>query len=221
MKPNNLKIYTFVDGDLSIDINVSIEERNVYMNQTEIAKLLDVNQSTISRKLKNYDSSKWDSYAETQHFCIDVMQKAVDYYGLKIIKEIGQKYNPKRIQKLEEWLEQIIVENSQEAIDDNFEIVRYNQGKVSLPARVDYIHRTAWLAQEEIAKLFDVTAKSISYHIANIYEEEELDKESTLQEIWIVRFEGNRKIKRLVTHYNVDIMIAIGYRVHSKAAINH
>ena len=214
-KPN-IKTYTFIDGDLSMNINVSIEEHNIYMNQTEIAKLLDVNQSTISRKLKNYDSSKWDSYAETQHFCIDVMQKAVNYYGLEIIKEIGQKYNPERTRKLEEWLEQIIVENSEEPIDDNFEIVRYNQDNLNISVRYDKVTNQPWLTQKEISILYGTTKQSVGQHIKNIFEDEELNKNSVIKNYLNTGIDGKTYEVML---YSYDMILAIGYRTRtSKAA---
>ena len=114
-KPN-IKTHTSVDGDLSMDINVSIEERNVYMKQTEIAELLGISRPTVTRFINNLFESQMGQSAESEHFCTKSSHNNVHYYGLKIIKEIGQKYNPERIQKLEEWLEQIIIENSQESL---------------------------------------------------------------------------------------------------------
>ena len=127
--PNDLKTYTFIDGELSMDINVSIEQRNIYLNQKEIIELLDISQPTASRLLSQIRKTQMGQVATYIQKMNITGDKYSYYYSLEIIKEIGQKYNPDRIQKLEEWLEQIIIENSQEVVDDNFEIVRYNQGK--------------------------------------------------------------------------------------------
>ena len=58
--------------------------------------------------------------------------------------------------------------------------------------------------------------KTINEHILNIYEETELEKNPTIWKFWIIPKEGNRKVKREVEHYNLDVIISTGYRVKSK-----
>ena len=130
--------------------------------------------------MKNYDVSKWDSVADLQHFCNNLVHPVAEYYGLKIIKEIGQKYNPERIRKLEEWLEKIIIENNQKVIDDNFEIVRYNHDNLNISVRYDKVTNQPWLTQKEISILYGTDVSTISRHISNILEDEELNKNSVI-----------------------------------------
>ena len=77
---------------------------------------------------------------------------------------------------------------------------------------------TVWLTQQMLAELYGTTKQNISLHILNIYEEEELSRESTVKDFLTVRNEGNRKVNRRLEYYNLDIIIAVGYRVNSKRA---
>ena len=75
-----------------------------------------------------------------------------------------------------------------------------------------------WLNQKNLAKVFDTGIDNINVHLKNIYDSEELDKISTIEEISIVQKEGNRNINRKVNFYNLYVIIAVGYRVNSKKA---
>jgi len=86
----------------------------------------------------------------------------------------------------------------------------------SIEAR--YENETVWLTQKLMAELFDVDVSTINEHIKNIYRAEELDLNSTIGKFPIVQKEGNRKVKRTVTFYNLDVIISVGYRVNSVRA---
>lgn len=75
-----------------------------------------------------------------------------------------------------------------------------------------------WLTQEQMMDLFDASRQDVSYHINQIYEEGEQDKNRTLKKFLIVRQEGNRSVRRNLLHYNLDMIIAVGYRVKSQVA---
>jgi hypothetical protein len=75
-----------------------------------------------------------------------------------------------------------------------------------------------WLSQKNIASLFDVKIPAISKHLNNIYSENELEKKSTISILETVQIEGSREVKRNVEYYNLDAIIAVGYRVNSKKA---
>jgi hypothetical protein len=75
-----------------------------------------------------------------------------------------------------------------------------------------------WLTQKKIAELFSINVPAISKHLNNIYIEGELKRESTVSILETVRKEGTRKVKRNVEYYNLDAIIAVGYRVNSKQA---
>ena len=95
-------------------------------------------------------------------------------------------------------------------------IVLYNDGELEL--KVSFNEETIWLSQKQLAELFDVTKQNVSLHINNILKEKELDKNLTVKFFLIVQKEGNREVKREVEHYNLDMIISIGYRVNSFTA---
>ena len=84
--------------------------------------------------------------------------------------------------------------------------------------QVRYENETLWMTQKSIAELFDVEQPAISKHLNNIYNENELDKESTYSKMELVQKEGIRTVKRKVEFYNLDAIISVGYRVNSKKA---
>ena len=75
-----------------------------------------------------------------------------------------------------------------------------------------------WLTVDQIMELFDASQQDVSYHIGQIYSESELNKERTHKKFLLVRQEGNRSVNRHISHYNLDIIIAVGYRVKSQVA---
>ncbi|MBO5183824.1 MAG: virulence RhuM family protein [Bacilli bacterium] len=75
-----------------------------------------------------------------------------------------------------------------------------------------------WMSQDVMANLYDTTKQNISYHLNNIFKEEELDKNLTVKNFLTVQNEGKRKVKRNIEHYNLDSIIAVGYRINSKKA---
>jgi hypothetical protein len=77
---------------------------------------------------------------------------------------------------------------------------------------------TIWLSQRLMALLFDTSTDNIGLHLKNIYAENELNEKSTTEDFLVVRQEGNREVSRKVKHYNLDAIIAVGYRVNSKRA---
>lgn len=75
-----------------------------------------------------------------------------------------------------------------------------------------------WLTQQQIAELYDTTQQNISQHIDSIYKDGELEREATNKKFLLVRTEGTRQVKRNIDHYNLDMIIALGYRVQSQIA---
>ena len=80
---------------------------------------------------------------------------------------------------------------------------------------VRYEDETIWLTQKMMATLFDVSVKTINEHLKNIYNEGELERESTIRKFRIVQTEGGRKVSREIDHYSLDAVISVGYRVNS------
>ena len=88
----------------------------------------------------------------------------------------------------------------------------------NINAQVLIKDNTIWATQKIIAELFGGSVPTINEHIKNIFSEGELDKDSTIRKILIVQSEGNRQVSREIEHYNLDMIISVGYRVNSKKA---
>lgn len=93
------------------------------------------------------------------------------------------------------------------------QILIFEDGDQQLQVRLD--GETVWLPQRLIAELYQVSVKTANEHLVNIYAEGELDPGATIRKFRIVQPEGKREVTRLVDHYNLDAILAIGYRVRS------
>lgn len=102
--------------------------------------------------------------------------------------------------------------------NNNIVIYQLEDGKTKIDVKLE--DETVWLSQQQMAELYDTTKQNISLHIKNIFDEEELDMDSTVKEFLTVQKEGNRKVERKVKYYNLDMIISLGYRIKSKVATN-
>ncbi len=97
----------------------------------------------------------------------------------------------------------------------NKEIIIYNTPEGNLSIEVSYQENTFWLTQKGIAQLFGVEVPAINKHLNNIYQSSELKRDGTISILETVQLEGKRKVKRKIEFYNLDAIIAVGYRVNS------
>ena len=98
------------------------------------------------------------------------------------------------------------------------EILLYENGGEKEFVSVVFQDETFWLTQSGMAELFDCTPENILQHLKHIFPEEELTPEATSKKFLVVRQEGSRQVRRTLDHYNLDAIIAVGYRVNSKKA---
>jgi len=92
-----------------------------------------------------------------------------------------------------------------------------DEGRVSVNTR--FADEDVWLTQEQLATIYQTTQENVSMHISNIYSDKELEKEGTYKKFLLVRQEGKRQVHRNIDHYNLDVIIALGYRVQSPIAV--
>lgn len=95
----------------------------------------------------------------------------------------------------------------------NGQLLIYEDGALRVQVRID--GKTVWLTQRLIAQLFQVTVPTVNEHLKGIYAEGELDTAATIRKFRIVQNEGVRQVSRMVDHYNLDAILAVGYRVRS------
>ena len=98
------------------------------------------------------------------------------------------------------------------------EVLLYSDESGKEYVSVVFKDETFWLTQSGMAELFACTADNISLHLKNIYADGELTPEATTEKFSVVRKEGSREVTRTIDHYNLDAIIAVGYRVNSKKA---
>lgn len=96
----------------------------------------------------------------------------------------------------------------------NIEIYKINESQTEINVQFD--NETVWLNQNQLVELFEGSRSNIVEHIRNIYKSNELDEISTCRKFRQVRKEGNRQIERQIDHYNLDVIISVGYRINSK-----
>jgi hypothetical protein len=98
---------------------------------------------------------------------------------------------------------------------DKSEILIYQNpdGKIKIDVRLE--EETVWLTQEQMAMLFGKGRSTIAEHIINVFEEGELEQNRTCRKFRQVRQEGSREVEREIDHYNLDVIISVGYRVKS------
>lgn len=96
------------------------------------------------------------------------------------------------------------------------EIYQAEDGQTEIQVRLE--KETLWLTQKQMSGLFQVAIPTISEHISHIYDEGELIREATIRKFRTVQNEGMRQVKRGIDHYNLDMVLSVGYRVKSKVA---
>lgn len=97
-------------------------------------------------------------------------------------------------------------------------IILYQDDNEITRVSVRFADEDLWLTQNQLAEIYCTTQENISMHIKNIYADHELDENRTYKRFLLVRQEGNRQVKRNIDHYNLDMVIALGYRVQSQVA---
>lgn len=104
------------------------------------------------------------------------------------------------------------------AMNEENKIILYQDDNEITRVSVRFADEDLWLTQSQLAEIYATTKQNISQHIENIISDGELDISRTVKDFLIVRQEGNRQVQRNITHYNLDMIIALGYRVQSQVA---
>ena len=93
-------------------------------------------------------------------------------------------------------------------------IYQTEDGQTQIDVRLE--NDTVWLTQAQMVELFQTSKQNVSLHVGNVFKEGELEQEATVKEYLTVQREGERDVTRKVKFYNLDVIISVGYRVHSK-----
>lgn len=98
------------------------------------------------------------------------------------------------------------------------ELVRFDGQNAPVDLSFDWSHETVWATQQQIAVLFDKDTDTIGHHIKTVYNDGELEQGATTAKFAVVRLEGGKQVSRELTHYNLDVILSVGYRVSSAKA---
>ena len=105
-------------------------------------------------------------------------------------------------------------------MSENNKIILYQDDNEIIRVSVRFSDEDLWLTQNQLAEIYCTTQQNISQHVDNIYKDGELFTEATNKKFLLVRQEGSRQVKREIDHYNLDMIIALGYRVQSPVAVH-
>lgn len=110
----------------------------------------------------------------------------------------------------------IAIEDS--SVQLEMELVRFRADDGELEIRFDVGAETVWATQQQMAFLFGCAPENITDQLSRIYADQELDRRATIKEILVVRDEGGRQVRRGIEHFNLDVILSVGYRVSSTKA---
>jgi len=105
-------------------------------------------------------------------------------------------------------------------VENTGKILIYQNEKGDTKIDVYFEEDTIWMTQRSMAELYQVTPQNITTHIKHIYEDGELEQRATCKSYLQVQMEGNRQIRRDTKFYNLDMILAVGYRVRSNVGIH-
>lgn len=162
------------------------------------------NQTVEMVKLGSGTFRKVENIHLSQIACLIIAENAD---GKKVLVQAAREYFSNKTP------EAVLLENS---LNSNILLYRTAQGEVKV--EVLFNNETFWMSQKRMAALFGVDVKTVNYHLGQIYESGELKEEATIRKIQIVQQEGNREVERNPLFYNLDAIIAVGYRVNSYQA---
>lgn len=207
---NDYKILVFKINEAEIDcfwLN-----NDIWLSEKEIAKLVAKNRTSINRLLGKRKDDICEKSAKTH---ISLGTKPLTIYSSKTVYEICLYYDSFVAEEFQKWVASILKIDG----DNNYKIVRFNQENIAIDVIVSPEENTIWLTQDQLTELFQTSRPNISKHITKIYKDKELEERATVNFLLIVQNEGGREIKRYVAHYNLDLLISLGFRINSKVAI--
>ncbi len=229
----DLQRLKYKTDDIGLDINYSPEDNTFWLSNKDICILYGKSHSTITRyiklELERIESAVFEecptcpkngpTISKSGQVQLEGNRKiarTINYYCLDIVLAIGDKIGSDKGLLLKQFLDDYL---KQEVVDNKQDIIIYNNGNVKLDVKISPEEDTVWLNVNQISELFDKDRTVIIKHIDNIYEEGELIPVSTCAKNAQVQIEGDRKVTRVVEYYNLDMILAVGYRTSGKRAI--
>ena len=213
---NRDEIVTFHLGDMAMEISISPLARTAWLTKKQIQELYGTSKQVVLYHLKSIlkGGPLEGSLGKT---CTMLGQNGKKYhtkvYSLEAVLEVGRRLHSNDGKTLKRFVEDYLRGNNEN--EDN-KVIQYENGNISLPVTISPKENTVWLSQRQITVLFEASQQRISFHIKNIYQEGELTREDTNRR-FLTSAENGKKYK--VDYYNLDMILAVGYRVKGPRAI--
>ena len=232
---SNYRNIIYQKDDLQIEVKKEDGSYRFFLSNDQIANLFQKDKSNMNKCIKklftqgilnkNSVSVKFTTTAR------DGKNYEVEFYSLDVVLELDRILKSNEGIKLKQYLEENYSQNYEiEPLKDE-EVIIYNNGDISIDVRVSPEEETVWLSQDEICILFDISQSTVSEHINNILSGASFEENRTyrnfryvapkvqyLKELKVNKIEGKRIVNRTVTYYNLDMILAIGYRVKTTKA---
>ena len=214
-----IKDFKFINGDVEIETIITPELNTVWLNQKQIACLFNKSVSTINAHIKKIIKNNTPVIRSVIRYfsttASDGKRYKQLYYNLHFIELIGARIKSDITSLFIAWCKDILAKIN-EKNDAESNLIRFDNGKVSLDIRVNPTEQTVWLTQNEISLLFETTRPNISMHIKNILDDKELDESSVSKDFLYTASDGKTYS---VSLFNLDMVLAIGYRTKTNRAI--
>ena len=197
-----------------VEVKIDLDNDTVWMIQSELAKLFDIDRSWIAKQI-NKDDLDASTCANLAQVASNGKVYEMKHYSLEIILKIGYKLDASKTIQFKELIENSIKELKLESVKNSLPIEVFEDGDFKLEVSVSPKEDTVWLTQKQIALLFDCSIDNVSLHLKNIVKEE-LEYGSVVEDSSITAQDGKQYV---VKKYNLDAVIAVGYRVGSKRGL--
>lgn len=210
-----MEIITYKKNDIVLDVRFSKENNTIWMSQNDMAKLFSRDVRSINEQLSKFSKNE-ATFRKFRIVAQDGKERETKHYNLDIIKEVGYRINPTFTNEFVSWCENQLNSLNHQNVPIQSNNIRFNNGSTEIEVEVEPMEQTVWMTQKQIALLFDTTQPNISTHIANIIKENELVDDSVHKESLYTALDGK---DYKVSLYNLDMILAIGYRTKTKKAI--
>lgn len=216
------EVIKYKNQSIELDVAISDDGSTLWLTQDQMAVLFGRDRTGLYKHIDRiYDEKELEkgaTCAKKSQVRIEgnrSVTRTFEYYNLDMILAVGRRIKSQNGILLKQWFDDLISSK-------NREIIVYNNGEVRLDVQIEPINETVWLSAVQMAELFDTSVKNIYKHVKNIYEEGELEDSvvneslTTQKDVLLTAKDGK---SYPTTLYNLDMILAVGYRVKGKRAI--
>ncbi|MDR1881881.1 MAG: virulence RhuM family protein [Prevotella sp.] len=222
IQPTESRFILYQDDNGVTNVNVRIEDDTVWLTQAQISQLFGKGRTTITEHIQHiFDEKELEESSVCRNFrhtAPDGKTYDTKYYNLDIILSLGYRVKSRQATPFRLWATEQLAEyksNQSIVIQEDNDIVFYSDPDGKLHVELTYDGDTFWTTQRRMGEIFNVDIRTISYHLQQIFESGELNKYSVIRKIWITADDGK---KYDTMFYNLDAIVAVGYRVNSTKA---